>query len=404
VAEAAGGAAGAAPASSGGQAGQSTGQGGESGAPAGGERGRIGDFSSWSGRTETAPTHQQQISLQDPSLVGRQQVAEREQQSDSPFQDDGYDAQAQALSVDDSMQGDVMSTEAADRERADRLRMHDEWLKSDDLAEPFQQKFVTATIDGQRYRIPVAEAVAGYQRNVDYSNKLRSVYQFEARLKQQFQGLQALLADLDDGQRFIDAMVALKKFPGFHRAAVIYGRQLAAEQAMTPEQRALVVRERALRAQNQELQMQLTQVMQQFQQVQQQQPPQMAKDAQVIMNQLAQMWPRAAQAVGWIDSPAALREFEGHWDNLFPSLQGREVSTEFVAQVMRSAMESIQAHLAAGNGGQQAAAMPPFQQQQRAPQPPGRGLPGPAPSSQNGNGMQRRARIGDLSTLVGRRL
>lgn len=108
------------------------------------------------------------------------------------------DASAQALAVDDSAPADVITNEEAMREREERLRMHEEWTKSDDLAEPFHQKFVVATIDGQKYRIPVAEAVAGYQRNSDYSNKLRQVYDFERKLKAQFQGLQALLADLDD--------------------------------------------------------------------------------------------------------------------------------------------------------------------------------------------------------------
>lgn len=398
MAEAAGGA----PAGvSGGQAGQSTGQGGGSAAPApAAERGRIGDFSSWSGRTETSPSHEQQISLQDPSLVGRQQVAEREQ-NDNPFADDGYDAQAQALVVDDSNPSEVMDSEAAQAEYKERLKRLEEWEAADDLPEPFQQKFGYATIDGQRYRIPVAEAFAGYQRNADYSNKLREVYAFQKQLQGQFQGLQALLADLDDGQTFIDAMIALKKFPGFHRAAIIYGKQLAAEQAMTPEQRAMVSQNRALRAQNQELVMRMNSLNQQVQQVRVQQPNQ---HEQFILKQVEMIWPKAAARVQWVDSPAARREFELHFENMLPTLEGKEITTAFVCQAMQAAMESIQAQLRAGTDqGQQPPAALPYQQQLRAPAPPGRSLPGPAPSSQNGNGMQRRARIGDLGTLVGRR-
>lgn len=389
-------AAGAAPApASGGQAGQGTNQGAGNGAPA--ERGRIGDFANWSGRTETSP--QQQIALQDPSLVGRgEDNAEYIADDFQPL-----DAQAQALVVDDSVQGDVISNEQAAKERSERLKRLQEWESADDLPDVFHQKFITATIDGQKYRIPVAEAIAGYQRNADYSNKLRQVYDFERQLKQQFQGLQALLADLDDGQRFLDAMVALGKFRGFAQAAMIYGKQLDAEQRMTPEQRAMVVQTRALRAENLQLQQQLRQAMQQFNQMRQQQAPQqLQQHEQAIMHQLAQMWPRAAQMVGFVDSPAARREFELHFDNMLPSLQGGEISTEFVANCMRAAMESVQAHLRAANG--QAQLPPaPAAPQSRQQLPPGRGLPGPAPSSQNGNGVQRRARIGDLSTLVGRR-
>lgn len=405
MAEAAGGA----PAGvSGGQAGQSTGQGGGSAAPAApaAERGRIGDFSSWSGRQETTPNHEQQISLQDPSLVGRQQqqVAERDQNEGNPFAaDDGYDAQAQALVVDDSNPSEVLDPEAAQTEYRERLKRLDEWEASDELPEPFHQRFVVATIDGQRYRIPVAEAVAGYQRNSDYSNRMREVYAFQKQLQGQFQGLQALLADLDDGQTFIDAMIALKKFPGFHRAAIIYGKQLAAEQAMTPEQRAMVSQNRALRAQNQELVMRMNSLNQQVQQVRVQQPNQ---HEQFILKQVEMIWPKAAARVQWVDSPAARREFELHFENMLPTLEGKEITTAFVMQAMQAAMESIQAQLRAGQDQQDQqlpAAVPQRQQLQRGPMPPGRSLPGPAPSSQNGNGMQRRARIGDLGSLVGRR-
>jgi len=381
---------------SGGQAGQGTSQGGGNAAPATAERGRIGDFSSWSSITPAPQPAQTQTTFIDPAITSRAE-------GDSPeyIADDfaPIDAEGRALALDDSAPSEVMTPEQA----AEWRKEYDAWKAADDLPEPFLQKFGVATIDGQRYRIPVAEAFAGYQRNSDYSNKLRQVYAFQAQLQQQFRGLQALLSDLDDGQRFIDAMVALKKFPGFHKAAVIYGAQLAAEQAMTPEQRAIVAQNRALRAQNQELMMRMNALSAQAQQVQQQQP---APDAQVYMNQLAQMWPRAAQAIGWVDSPAARREFELHWDNMLPALEGRELTTDFVAQVMQAAMESIQAHLRAANP----ALLPPpqaaprqQQQQQRPPAPPGRGLPGPAPSVQNGGRQPTRARISDLSTMVGRR-
>lgn len=387
-----GGAAAAAPASSSGgaPAGQSGSQGGQS-APAA-ERGRIGDFSNWSGQHETSPA--QQITLQDPSLVGRGEP-------DAPFEgfEPSWDAQAQALAVDDSQQAEVMSEADAAKWRAE----YDSWKSADDLPEPFMQKFGTVTIDGQRYRIPVSEAFQGYQRQSDYSMKLREVYKMRDQVQSQFQGLQRLMSDLDDGQRFLDAMVAIKKFPGFHQAAIIYGKQLDAEQRMTPEQRAVIGQNRALRAETQRLNMVNQQLQQQVQQVQQQ-VQQPSRSEQMLFNQLAQIVPKAAELVRWVDSPAARREFELHMENMLPSLEGKDITTEFVASVMQAAMQSIQAHLQAGQEQPLLAATNTIRPAPaRPPAPPNRVGNGPAPSSQNGNGQMKRARIGDLGMMVGRR-
>lgn len=349
------------------------------GGSGGAERGRIGDFGAWA-HHEPAPSHQQEISLQDPSLVGR------DGDDYSPFA--GEDAQSQALAVDDSQQSEVMS----DEEQARWRQEYESWQKADDLPEPFLQKFGTVTVNGQKVRIPVSEAFNGYMRQSDYSTKLREVYGLRDQVLQMQNGMQALLRDLEDGQSFLDAMVQLGKFQGFHKASIIYGTQLAAEQRMSPEQRQMVARERAQRAEMQRVQLENRRLAAQLAQQQQQQPSQ---TEQVVANQLAQMIPLAIQRVpGWVDSPLSRQMFELHFQNMLPSLEGRELSTDFVQGVVQAAVESVNAHMVA-NG-------QPVPQPGAARLPPVQRLSGPAPSATNGLGAGKRARIGDFSTMVQR--
>lgn len=360
-----------------GQGGGGTGQGGFSGQgnqgyappPPSQQRARVGDFSGFSAQgmpgqpqlsqSPTTPGADglpgQQISLQNA------QVIERPIDPNDPFSplDNGLDASAQALALSDepdplapippeSDQPLQAQTINAEEIRA-WLNERQQWLESDDLPDQFLGKFGVATVNGQRYRIPVSEAFKGYQRNEDYSNKLREMYAYEQQLQMREAGLQKLLADMDRGESFLDAMVFLGKFKGFSEAAIIYGTQLDAERRMTPEQRQVHQALRAQRAELKRLEIEnrtlRAQGQAQQQQPQQQQGPTSEQVQQIYMQQLAHIAPKAAAKVGFVNTPMAQAEFEKHFNMRLPSIAGRDLTSEFVEDVMQAAMESVEAHL-----------------------------------------------------------
>ena len=224
------------------------------------------------------------------------------------------------------------------------------WKNADDLSQPLMEKFVSATVDGQSYRIPVSEAVRGYQRASDYSNKLRELYAFRDELQRREAGLQKLLMDMDKGQSFLDAMVFLGKFKGFSEAAIIYGTQLDAERRMTPEQRAVHIELRRQRAAMQQLEIENRNLRgaQQAQQAQQQPQgngPNHDQVRQIYMQQLSLLAPKIADRLGFVATPYARGEFERHFENMLPSIQGQDLTSEFVERVIRATMESVDAQL-----------------------------------------------------------
>lgn len=365
-----------------------------------------------------------QIALENPGLVQRGQDP-----SDpwSPLESaDGQDAQSQALVVDDSVQGELVDGSEEQQAAANALteadvrRMLDEyraWADSDDLAQPLQGKFVVATVNGQRYRIPVEEAVKGYQRTEDYSNKMREIYALKAQIEQREQGLRNFIADLNDPQNFMDAMMRLGKFDAFVGAAHHYGKQLKAERSMSPEQRQVFnamremrVERQRLAAENARLQAQLGQVQQQTQQ----QEPQ-GLNYQAYMQQLNYMLPRVAERIGFERTPLSMKEFETHFMNMLPSLQGSDLTSDFIETCMRAAQDAVARHIAAGYAQPEPEALPPpgaasmrapngrFAPQQRTqqlPAPAARAAGQPAPVV----ARNQRSRIGEFDRGVRGRL
>jgi hypothetical protein len=378
----------------------------------------------------------QRIAVQDRALLneGEAQVLD----PNDPFFA-GQDAQAQALAVADDpfapidpdapTEGTAPVEAQANVVTAEDIKAwldeYHSWRQADDLAEPMLDKFVVARVDGQQYRIPVREAVKGYQLHSDYSNKLRELYAYKQNLELRERGLQKLLADMDDGQKFLDAMVFLGKFPGFAKAAIIYGTQLDAERRMTPEQRQVHAQLRAQRAELNRLALEnrslRVAVKPQQQQPQQQGGPNAEQVFQVYMQQLQYLVPKVAQKLGFVNSPYASQEFERHFNQMLPGIAGQDLTSEFVENVMRATMESIDRQLASHTGFIQqrqvqnapppAQAQPGFarapngqfagqqqQQQRRRQLPPAGQLPGPAaPPSQQ---RPTRARIGDFDRGV----
>jgi len=356
-----------------------------------GGRARIGDFSKFSANSgEFAGQAQQSLDRMRP-VLDNGPIAEPDR-----FRNQlGEDAQAQALAIpqDQGVEGDVIDSDEARTEMDARFKQWDEWEKADDLAEPLQQKLVTVTVDGERYRIPVAEAVNGYMMQSDYSEKLRQLYEFRDQLVSQKRGFDNLLSALDKGESFLDMMVYLGKFEGFAQAAIIYGTQMDAEQRMSPEQREVVQRERAARARANKLEMELRRLQAQLAQ---QQQPQRTRGEEYLYNQLQVMMPQAIARMAkrgyeWVDSPLTRNIFERNWATLIQTLDGRDLTTEFVENALMSVMQDVQ-KLAKGGY------ITPQRPSAAAAQlPPVSGLQGPTQSAPR---RQKRERIGNMSTMV----
>jgi len=364
----------------------------------------------------------QRIAVQDRSLL--------DQDPNGGF-GPGEDAQSQALAVPEGEdpfaplepegQQPAEEVHQAQVVTAEDIRAwveeYQSWKQADDLAEPLLDKFVVAQVNGQRFKVPVREAIKGYQMHEDYSNKLRELYKYKQELELRERGMQKLLVDMDDGQRFLDAMVFLGKFNGFAKAAIIYGTQLDAERKMTPEQRRVHAALRAQRAQLQKLEIENRTLRSSVPRPAPQQNggPNADQVFQVYMQQLQYLVPKVAQKLGFVNSPYASQEFERHFNQMLPSIVGQDLTSEFVETVMRATMESIDRQLQGHAGFVQqrqalnAPAQPaqPAQRnvvnvspyQRRRPQlPPAGQMPGPSQSAQPQR--PKRERIGDFDRSI----
>lgn len=394
------------------------------------QRARVGEFNAFSAgimpQLSQQPVHGADGIPGQGIAVQNAEVLDRGYDAQDPFdqQFSGQDAQAQALAVEGQQydeQGQPieqpLQAQVVNREEIQAwLSQRQQWIDADDLPEEFQGKFVTARVDGKNYRIPVTEAVKGYQLQADYSNKLRELYAYRDALQQREAGLQKLLVDMDDGQKFLDAMVFLGKFEGFSKAAIIYGTQLDAERRMTPEQRQVHQALRAQRAHLQRLEIENRNLraMTAPQQQAQQQGPTAEQIQQIYFEQLKYIAPKVAAKIGFVNTPMAQREFELHFNNMLPSIQGQDLTSEFVETVMIAAMQSVDAHLQRSGYGP---AQPPTAAAQMQPRVPAgtpqggqyarRQLPPvsqlPGSSSSAAQPRPARARIGDFPTSVARR-
>lgn len=385
-----------------------TGGTGGSGTPAtpqqgGGERSRIGDFGKFSANSG-------EFAGQAAEAQRRMRpVAEREIVAPAFGNEYGDDAQAQAmvLSSEDANfpvgfadqesqgePGEVLDGETANAEIAGRYKQWDEWEKADDLADPLMQKFVPVTVDGERYRVSVREAANGYMMQSDYSDKLRQLYDFKNQLDARERGMNTFLEALDKGPTFLDMIQYVGKFQGFAEAAIIYGTQLNAEQNMSEDQRRVVAAERASRARANQLEIELKQVKAQLAEKTQ---PQQSRGERYIEQQLVAMVPQAIdrlakQGMRWEPSPWAQSIWEKHWAQMMPALENRELSTEHVMNVFAAAIQDIRKQTQAGN-------IVPPKQLASTQLPPVSNLSGAVqPGGQNGR-QQKRARIGDISSL-----
>lgn len=369
-------------------------------------RSRISDFTNFSAG-QTVPTHQQ-------SPESRSQVIDRGEQNYDPFNGIGQDARAQALALADSDEGQgEFGEDGSELLGQDEQSQYDIWKRShkqyealqagDDLPDDFADKFRTVMINGQRERRSVREIESGYMLQRDYSNAKREIAIREQQVEQREQGMGRLLADLDRPETFIDAMIAINKFKGFDAAARMYGKQLYAESKMSPEQREVVAMNRQLDARAKQLHRENMALQAQMQAAQQQQP---APGWQAVYDQLAQIFPKAAQRVGWEESELSQRLFEMHFERLHPDLRGSDITSEFVMTVMRAAQQEEDAVVAASRARRAREVVadpsaPPSANRGLSSAPPNRAL-----GSQNGERLtsngQKRSKIEDFGKAVKR--
>lgn len=333
-----------------------------------------------------------------PLKTGDDQLAQRgiQELADSADEDEAEVVEASLLEESDEYQAWKASHE--------KLQAIE---NSDDLPEDLLKKFVQKTVDGQRWRTTVAEAIRGAQRQDDYTAKLEELYRFRDQLLGEQAGLQRIVAALrGNADEFEDAITYIGGLKSAQMWALRLGLQLDNERKMDPRQRALVQRDREhqlelrrLAARNAALEAQM----------QQQQVVQPSQSEQYTLNQLQQMWPRAEERLvktdtPWVESELSRFTFAKHWATRIQDFRG-ELTTEFVADVMASAMGEVQRLVAAGQvaAPQPAAAqtVPPVSKLTgpvRPGLPPGQGAQQP----QQRNGRAKSARIGDFGRMVTR--
>lgn len=307
----------------------------------------------------------------------------------------GLDARSQAIAVPDDAPPEVLETQIeVDGQQVtweQYQALQQKWAQ-DDLHDELMGKFVTAKINGQRERVPVSEAVQGYQRARDYSNEMTKLAADRRDIERTKQGFLNVLRDMDVGQTFLRMVRSLGKEKGFQEAAKQYAIEWHREQQMSPAQRELLHAHRELERRAYQLEQRNRQLEQGMQQQTQQTPTQRQ---QYQANQLAQMIPIAAQRVGLEDSLMARQAFQLHWDQMVGTLGDEELTTAFVEQVMRAAKEEV--NIAVQRSDAERARLAPKS-------PPVQRVAGAAPvaGTLQPNGQPKRMRIGEMNTVLTR--
>lgn len=349
------------------------------------ERARIDDFQP-SNYGQGPIQHDQQIDLRDPSLVGRPPEGWEEQQ----------DAKSMTLAGEVDEYGNFIDAEVMSQDETNAWRQeYDQWKQSAELAEPLQQKLVTVQVNGQKFQVPVSEAVKGYQLQSYTTHRLRQLKEFEQTLLARENGMKMALVAMntsqDGGVAFYDTMIRLGTFPGFRAAAMKLGLEMDAERRMSPEQRQAMSIMRSQKARQMQLEQENVRLRQIAERIEQQKPDQQKER---VRNQIAGLLPAIAQKIGWEDSGKAREEFEYHFATRMEMLQGGDVTPEFLEDVMLAAMESVAAR------DRLSAKMNQGMPQQLPPARPGTAAPPPALQNNGTYQQPKRARIEDFGKMI----
>jgi hypothetical protein len=79
-----------------------------------------------------------------------------------------------------------------------------------------------AKVNGQDFPVTFQEALAGYQRSVDYTNSKKEIRQLEARANETLEGVHGMIDGWEDGGSILRDFEKLGKMKGFHKAALAY--------------------------------------------------------------------------------------------------------------------------------------------------------------------------------------
>lgn len=292
-------------------------------------------------------------------------------------------------------------------------------LEGDQLHADLHARFVPVELDveagGQlhkrQYMLTVSDLARGFMRQSDYTRKLDTLYAYEDALNQRERGLAALEGNLRSGdpEQFMRMIRYMGALEGFQRSAYMWGAQIAAEEAMTPEQRKVLAYNRHLQDQLYRAQLEAQnahRALHQQRSTQQQAP---SVDEQYLVNQLQQLLPRAKELMAkrgrpYVESDKANDLLLSSWNTFLRTRDpSSEFTTEGIANVLEGVMEQIEQLMSAGY-----IQAPPPRATQMLP-PVSRQAPAPAGArtaqqagapNYGGNGRQPpRARISDLGSI-----
>lgn len=217
----------------------------------------------------------------------------------------------------------------------EQLRALKTELEGDALPESLRNKTHPVKINGLVYDVPITELAEGYQRNADYSRKLREVTQMRDQAQATQAGAQRLLQDLNNPQ----SLLAASKQLGFYKALVEAAREIGKQRLqlmqLPPEAQQYALQLEEERASREAHERRAQQLEEQMRRSQQQQP---SEDQQRIRHQLDQLVPRAFAKHKVGDYPLARDLFTSNLQNLY---EGGDLTAAVVDSAAQATAEQL---------------------------------------------------------------
>jgi len=207
--------------------------------------------------------------------------------------------------------------------------------EGDSLPESLRNKTHPVKINGLTYDVPISELAEGYQRNADYSRKLREVTQMREQAQAVRSGAERLLQDLNNPQTLLAAARQLNFYPALVEAAREIGKQRLKLMELPPEAQQYALRLEEAQLAREVAERRAAQHEEQLRRAQQSQP---SEDQVRIRHQLDQMVPRAFTKHKLGDYPLARDLFTSNLQTLY---EGGELTAKTVDAAAQATAEQL---------------------------------------------------------------
>ena len=216
----------------------------------------------------------------------------------------------------------------------EELRQMYEALQAEDLHEGLLDKYGVANGNGRQLRVTMREALAGYQRQADYSRGKAEVAELQRQTEEYFTKLKQVTASWKDPKGLRSTVRRLGLEDSFRQAAAEWAIEEHRINQMSPEAREAYQRAQKLEFENERLR----ELALRAQRQQQAAPPQYEP---VLRQHIAQVLPQTLQRYGLEDNAATRHFMQIHVTNMWD--RNPETTAQALDAAARATLDDLQA-------------------------------------------------------------